>query len=84
MWVTPTARAKCNNKRCQICSHYNNSAITGAISLKLGVKVGIHQAMHSYVLRLGCYCTCARAGLQISRTAGPIALKFGMRLGSGW
>ena len=60
MWVTPTARAKCNNKRCQICSHYNNSAITGAISLKLGMLVGTHQAMHSYVLRLWCYCTCAR------------------------
>ena len=60
--MTPTARAKYNNKRCQICSHFSNSVITGAISLKLGIQVGTHQAMHSHVLRLGCYCTCARAG----------------------
>ena len=62
MWVTPSARAKYNNKRCQIRSHFSNSVITGAISLKLGIHVGTHQAMHSHVLRLGCYCTCARAG----------------------
>ena len=62
MWVTPSARAKYNNRRCQICSHFSNSVITGAISLKLGIQVGTHQAMHSHVLRLGCYCTCARAG----------------------
>ena len=64
MWVTPTARAKYNNKRCQICSHYNNSSITGAISLKLGMyDVGRHPPGNAFLcVTIWVLCTCASAG----------------------
>ena len=54
------------------------------MALKLRMREGIYLAMYFHVLQLGCYCTCARARVvPISRTAEPIALKFGAAMGTG-
>ena len=86
MWMTPNARATCRNEGVSwFGSSYDNSLITEPITLKLRMHVGTHLVMHLHVTQLGCYCTCACAGYhsQISRTAVPIALKFGTPVRTG-
>ena len=53
--------ATCKTKGCQLDNNYDNSVITGPITLKLRMHVGTHLAMYFQVSQLGCYCTCARA-----------------------
>ena len=49
----PHCTCKMQKEEVPNCSHFNNLVITVAISLKLGIQLGTHQAMHSHVLRLG-------------------------------
>ena len=84
MWGTPNTRATYKTKGCQLGKSYDNSIITGPITLKLRMHVGTHISMSFHESQLGCYCTRARArqwSFQISRTAGPIALKLGVLMG---
>ena len=86
MWVTSNARATCKTKGCQLCNNYDNSVITGPITMNLRLHVGTHTTMYFHVSQLGYDCTCARArqkSFQISRTAGPIARIFGKAMGTG-
>ena len=82
------ARATRKTKGYQFGNIYDNSVISGPITLKLRmhVAVGTHLAMYFHVSQLGCYCTCARARertFYILRTAEPIALKLGILMGNG-
>ena len=76
MWVTPTARAKCNNKRCQICSFYNNSAITAAISLKLGMYIGRHSPGNAFLcvtIRVLLHVHTCRGASRSRERLGPLS-----------
>ena len=80
-WLYYNAHATCKTKGCQLDNNYDNSVITGPITLKLCMHVGTHLAAK---VNWDLPCTCARAvwRFQISRTAGPIALKFGTLIGT--
>ena len=85
MWVTPNARARAKMKGRQFSNNYDNSVITGPITLKLRMQEGIHLAMYFHASQLGMLLhvrTC-KGRSQITRTAEPIALKFGTAMGTG-
>ena len=42
MWVTMNARATCKTKGCHLDNNYDDSVITGPITLKLHMHVGTH------------------------------------------
>ena len=79
--------SRTKRKGCQFCNNYDNLVITGPIALKFRMQVGTHQAMHFHVsvVTVGVLLhvrTCMGCS-QISRTAEPIALKFGTVMETG-
>ena len=83
-----TYSATCQTEGCQLCNNFNILVTTWPITLRLRMYVGTHDPPSnvSLYVTVGVRLhvrTCKATMLQISRTGGPIALKFGTRLGTG-